>query len=86
VLRLVLADQVSVFFAFSAATKATLEVFASEVNGAGVNRVIVGTRSTVRLGTRLHPCASRRRAPRRSRRAGGGDGSSGLVYDILEWG
>ena len=53
-LRLVLADQVSVFFAFSAATKATLEVFASEVNGAGVNRVIVGTRSTVRLGTRRH--------------------------------
>ena len=53
-LRLVQADQVSVFLVLKAKTKVTLEVFESETNGAGVNRRISGTRSTVQLGAKLH--------------------------------
>jgi hypothetical protein len=49
-LRLVKEDQVSVFLAFKAATKVTLEVFSSETNGVGVDRKMDGTRSTVPLG------------------------------------
>ena len=65
VLRLVLANEVSVFFAFKAPTKVTLEVF--DVGGSGATMgqpVLVGTRSTVPLGTMLHVvCVTARGAP-----------------------
>jgi len=65
-LRLVLADQVSVFFATKSAVKITLEVF--DVAG---TRVLKGTRSTVKLATSLHVA---------SVTAAGGTLSPGLTY------
>jgi len=54
VLRLVLPDQVNVFFALSTARKVTLEVFGSEFDGTGLNRIMVGTRSTTKIADKLH--------------------------------
>ena len=54
VLRLVLADQVNVFFACSRARKVTLEVFPVQPGNTPGPRVMVGTRSTTKLADKLH--------------------------------
>lgn len=50
ILRLVKADEVSVFFAFKAPTKVTLQIYAAEANGVGASPQFDGTGHTVPLG------------------------------------